>query len=109
MNGRCAAGELREVAEDRGAVSEPSASNFTDDKRMRYDAVLDEEVGKARIPTTEVIEPHRRIDEDHPRTLGRRRGADRACASDPPRAASRFPASRAINAFRPACTNAVFS
>ena len=58
---------------------------------------------------TEVIDPHRRIDENHAALLGRRRRIARRWASLPPRSASRRALCWAISAFRPSWTSDAFS
>jgi hypothetical protein len=100
--------ERGEIGEDSTAIPKTSASDFAYDERVHEYCAFFKQLGEHRISGPEVVDPDRRIDQNHLRA-GRRRGIESAFVSLPPRAASRFPASRAISACKPAWTRAVFS
>lgn len=75
-----------------------AARQLTDDERVREHLVALEGVDKALVYPMQMIDPDRRIDENH--ALRWRRPAF-AFRSDPPSRASRLALCRAINARRP--------
>src|ERR1700683_647248 len=78
---------------------------------MHQSQSLDEKLPKRRPILAEVFDPHRSVGQDHLALAvsDRRRGIDCKSGIEPPIAANRVAASRAINASNPACTKAVFS
>ena len=84
-------------------ASSPSTNGCVSNRRFS------EEFSECRFVPAEVADPNGRIDEYHHLVAERRLGTARRFGSVPPRAASRFPDSRAISASKPARTKAVFS
>src|ERR1035437_5760620 len=100
-----------EHGEDLAARSHPAARQLADNKRMGDDLAALKQRDERRAAATKMVDPYRRVDEDHATLRGtlRRRGVTRSCGSVPPSRARRRACSRAISASRPARTSAVFS
>ena len=96
---RC--GESTEVRQHACALTQTSASELADNKRMRKDLLLFKDLGEFVVASTKMIDPDGGVDENQRRRLERLRGIACIFGSLPPNEASRFAASRAIKAFKP--------
>src|SRR5258708_705738 len=102
--------QSEEQFEDRRAAPKIPERELSEDERMTQDLRVLQKGRESSIPFPEMVDPDRRVDEDHREAeRGRRRRADRRRGSLPPSAASRRALSRAMRASRPARTTAVFS
>src|SRR6266436_3766906 len=89
-------------------LSQIAERKLAQHERMpEHPAVFEQRV-EYRAGRPEMLDPDRRIDEDHPRFV-RRRGISARSGSLPPRRASRRAASRSINALSASRTRADFS
>jgi hypothetical protein len=93
------------------AMTQVAAGQLADDVVVTQHLLRFQQLRQPGIASPEVINPHRRVDEDHkpPRGAERRRRTGAAPESEPPSAASRRALARAISASRPAWIRAVFS
>lgn len=60
-------GQFRKRSEDNVPCSEAAKSNFSDDEWMDDNSRIVEQTRQYRIAGTQVINPYRRVDENHPR------------------------------------------
>jgi hypothetical protein len=87
-----------------------AAGEFPDDEGVYNDIAGAKLLLQACIPGTQVVDPNRRIHEEHAHVLrDRRRAMGRNCFSEPPRSARRFALSSAMRASNPILTREVFS
>lgn len=92
--------------ENTGAILQLAARKFADDEWMAKHEALLEQIRECRVATTEMVDPDRRIDQDHGderrvrATIARRRRGALARGSLPPSRASRRAASRSTSARR---------
>src|SRR4051812_20631101 len=91
--------QVGEKFEDEFALTEVPERYFADDKGMYEDPARLQQLGQFIVAALEMVDPDRRIDEDHAR-LGRRRGTGERSGSVPPSRASRRALSRSINALK---------
>jgi hypothetical protein len=107
----CRQGERQgiEIAEQTQAISQIATPKLTQDEGVHQHDTLIEEVSKQGFAFAQVRDPDGGIGKNRHLAGKRRRGIERSFGWVPPRAAKRFPASRAINASKPARTRAVFS
>ena len=105
--------QLAQPLEHLGPRGDRTEGDLAEYAGVHHDATLAEQLRQTRVAPPPVIEPHRRVGEDHHRPRrrapGRRRGIAFRRGMVPPRAARRRPASRAMRASSPARTRAVFS
>jgi hypothetical protein len=94
------------LIEEEPAARQIAHGDFPDHERVRQHLSFIQQPDQRRIGTTKVIDPDRRIDQDH---LGRRRRPATKSGAVPPNRARRLAASRSTNAFRPSRTKADFS
>lgn len=74
MRGDLRLGHVLQRRQNRLALPQIAQRQFTDDKRMRQHAAGIEQAGKAIVTRPQMIDPDRRIGEDHAGS-GRRRAA----------------------------------
>ena len=92
------------------AIPEAAENQLSDHEWMGGDGTVFKIADQCGNGSAEMIDPDRRIDEDHREPLaGRRLRGARARLSEPPSAARRCALRWAISARKPACTTAVFS
>jgi hypothetical protein len=106
---RC--GRLRKIQQridNNLPLAQRAERDFTDDVRMRQHFAPLEELAEDYIARTKMIDPDRRIDQDH-LADGRRRGTSLSRGSLPPSRASRRALSRSINAINASRMSAVLS
>jgi len=89
------------------AAFQIAARKLAKNERMHQHQSIVQRVEKMRLAATEVVDPHRRVDQDH--DLWRRRGIALSCVSLPPSLAKRLALSRSISALNPAWIRAVRS
>jgi hypothetical protein len=94
---------------DFSSSSEISARQLADNERVDPNFSPPKSLCQRSRASTEMIDPHRSIDQDQRRFLGLRRRTALISFSVPPRAANLLALSIAMRASRPACRSAVFS
>ncbi len=107
----CQVREHAEVAkelENVAALLDRPQSQLLDNERVTTNLVSPEQLDKRGFRRMKVVDPYRRVDQDHA-LRPRRRGAAVADGSEPPSAASRRALSTRINVSRPSRTSADFS
>ena len=95
-------------SQDLCSSTQPSASKLSHHKRMRDDMAVNKHLTQPRIPAPEMVDPDRRVHQNHAALPDRRRGIDLSLFSVPPSSARRRALSRAIKASSPRCMSAVF-
>jgi hypothetical protein len=107
--GRRGLGKAMQKIEDKVPTAQIPAGQFSNYEGMFENLPLVQEINQPVIAFPEMIDPDRRVDEDH--TIGsvRRRGTGWSSFMDPPRAARRRALSRAIRVSSPRRTRDVFS
>ena len=101
--------ERIEVTKQFTPTPERSERQLPDDHRMHHHLGRLEVGHQFGIGSSEVIDPHRRVDEDHELTDVLRRGGALACLSEPPNAMSRREVSIWTNASSPLRTRTELS
>ena len=96
-----------QIRQDLAAIRESAECQFPDNERMGKNLPLLEKFDETRIVSTKMINPDRRVDQDHNSTL--RRGTSFRSGSLPPRRASRRALSLSMSAFNASRTIADFS
>ena len=106
--GDCGMREVLQAAQHDLALTQIAHRQLADHKGVRQYPAAIEEVGQGCIAGPKMVDPDRRIDQDH-LLVGRRRGIGRKAFSLPPNFASRRALSRSISALSASRTSADFS
>jgi hypothetical protein len=101
--------QILQQFQDRLALSQVAAGEFSDDKRMHHDNRPLEQIDEPRVAAAEVIDPDCGVDQDQAGFPMRRRGMAWIEGCDAPSRASRLALSRSMSAFRPSLKRAVLS
>ena len=103
-------GQISQELKDGGPVTQVPARELSGDVGMPKHLAGRQRAGEFAGTRPEVTDPLRGVGKNHERRPpARRRRGCLSWRSEPPSAASRRAASRAMSASRPACTRAVFS
>ena len=100
--------KLVQQLENLAPVPQGSACQFGDDERMDHDVAVLEQAGQPWAAHAEVLDPDRRVDEDHATRPVLRRLVGLSRGSEPPSFASLRALSLSINASSPMWMRAVF-
>src|SRR5216683_3079173 len=100
--------QVRQGIQNEIALPQPSQGQLTRHERMSKNLTSFEEGGELPVACAQMIDPDRRIDQDHGR-VGRRRGGTFNLDSVPPRRANRRALSRSISALSASRTRLDFS
>jgi hypothetical protein len=98
--------QIAKQPKNRRAILQRSECQLADDHGVDADLRILQQVDQACLRSVKMVDPHRRIDQDHAER--RWRGADAARGSLPPRPARRRELSRAMSASKPSRTNVDF-
>ena len=90
-----------------GSLPQVAQGQFAQDERMGEYLASNQAVCQMRVAVLKMIDPHRRVDQDHASAL--RRAGTSSCGSEPPSRARRRALSRSIRAFSASRTRADFS
>ena len=101
-------GQLAQITQYGVALAEISQGQLTNDEWMRQHLPVVEQSRQKRVATSQVVDPNRRVDENHAGAVCRR-GTGEIPGSLPPSRASRRAVSRSTNAFSAIRTKADFS
>jgi hypothetical protein len=101
--------QVRQGIQNEIALPQPSQGQLTRHERMSKNLTSFEEGGELPVACAQMIDPDRRIDQDHGRVVGRRRGVTFNLASVPPSRANRRALSRSISALSASRTRLDFS
>jgi hypothetical protein len=88
------------------AVREIAAGEFTDYERVNYDFAATEMLAEWGLALAKVVNPYRRVGEDHIAAEERLLGIGSSCGWVPPSLASRKALSRSMSAFSPSRSTA---
>ena len=101
--------KIGEQREHRGAMTQVAARQFTKDEWVHQHRTAFKFLLEVLDAGSEVVNPHRCVDEDHDGRVDRRRRVDFSAGSDPPSRASLRALSRSMKALRPSPMSVVRS